>query len=225
MWGYDYGPDDGSALRSRVSAGFDRIVSVNTLSQQALAERIRADEIDILIDLKGWTRATRCDVLAWRPAPVQVHYLAYPGSLGTSWCDYLIADHTVIPSGEERHYQEAIVRLPTCYQINDRTRAIAPRPSREEAGLPEQGFVFCCFNQHYKILPGLFDIWMQLLHATPGSVLWLMDMGAGNRTRLYHEAQRRGIGQDRLIFAPRPAPGRTPGPPEPGRSGTGYPAL
>ncbi|WP_374536029.1 O-linked N-acetylglucosamine transferase, SPINDLY family protein [Chitinimonas taiwanensis] len=202
VWGYDYGPDDGSALRSRVSAGFDRLVSVNTLSQQALAERIRADEIDILIDLKGWTRATRCDVLAWRPAPVQVHYLAYPASLGASWCDYLIADHTVIPSGEERHYQEAIVRLPTCYQINDRARAMASPPSRQAAGLPEQGFVFCCFNQHYKILPGLFDIWMQLLHATPASVLWLMDMGAANRTRLYHEAQRRGIGPERLIFAP-----------------------
>ncbi|MGQ5523638.1 O-linked N-acetylglucosamine transferase, SPINDLY family protein [Chitinimonas sp. PSY-7] len=203
VFGYNYGQDDGSSLRERIQEGFDRFTTVNTLSQAQLAERIRADEIDILIDLKGWTRNSRCDVLAYRPAPVQLHYLAYPGTLGAPWCDYLIADTQVVPPGAVQHYQEAIAWLPNCYQINDRDRAIAPQPTRANAGLPETGFVFCCFNQHYKIQPDVFDIWMRLLHTVPGSLLWLIDTADnGKSTRLRHQATLRGIAPERLYFAP-----------------------
>ncbi|WP_179958225.1 O-linked N-acetylglucosamine transferase, SPINDLY family protein [Chitinimonas arctica] len=202
VFGYDHGENDGSALRARLDAGFDRFVAVRHLDSQALAQRIRSDGIDILVDLKGWTRASRCDVLAWRPAPVQMHYLAYPGTLGADWCDYLIADATVIPPGMEQHYSESIIRLPHSYQINDRARAIAPPSNRQAAGLPEDAFVFCCFNQHYKILPGLFDLWMRLLRDTPGSILWLLDGHPRQRRRLQHEAERRGVPAARLIFAP-----------------------
>ncbi|QNM98328.1 O-linked N-acetylglucosamine transferase, SPINDLY family protein [Chitinimonas koreensis] len=201
VWGYDYGRDDGSALRAQLLAGFDRFRQVDALAPAEIARQIRADGIDILIDLKGWTRGTRAETLAWRPAPVQVHYLAYPGTLGADWVDYLIADTQVAPVGADLHYAERLVRLPHCYQINAPSD-VAARPGRAQAGLPGQGFVFCCFNQHYKLLPGMFDLWMQLLRAVPGSVLWLLDQQPGNRARLRHEAGRRGVDGERLVFAP-----------------------
>lgn len=202
VWGYDYGLDDNSAVRNQISNSFDRFTQVHALDAEQLAQRLRDDEIDILIDLKGWTRNSRSQVMAWRPAPVQVHYLAYPGTLGADWCDYLIADKQVIPPGTEQYYNEAVVRLPHCYQINARLANASPTPGRQAVGLPETGFVFCCFNQHYKLLPAMFDLWMQLLQQVPGSVLWLLATSPHNCERLQQEAHKRGIAPNRLVFAP-----------------------
>lgn len=199
--GYDYGKADNSAIRQSLIASFDQFHTVPHLSKQAIADQIRSDEIDILIDLKGWTQHGRCDLLAWQPAPIQVHYLGFPGTLGAPWLDYLIADPMLIPTALRQHYTEAIAYLPDCYQINDNQRPIGPLPTRAEAGLPATGFVFCCMNQHYKILPGIFDLWMRLLIAVPDSVLWLIEIQQGQRQRLLFEASRRGVSIDRLVFA------------------------
>ncbi|GAB3249607.1 O-linked N-acetylglucosamine transferase, SPINDLY family protein [Chitinimonas naiadis] len=199
---YDYGRRDDSGVRAQIMADVDRFETVGHLDNAALAAHIRAAGIDILIDLKGWTRHSRTELLAQRLAPVQVHYLGYPGTLGAGWCDYLVADACVIPPGREPAYSEAIVRLPHCYQINDRTRTVDPAPGRAEVGLPEQGLVFCCFNQHYKLTPAMFEVWMQLLLAIPGSVLWLLAGASAGHARLRAYAERAGVSGDRLVFAP-----------------------
>jgi predicted O-linked N-acetylglucosamine transferase (SPINDLY family) len=139
-----------------------------------------------------------------RAAPIQVNYLAYPGTMGADFIDYLIADETIIPAEQQRSYAEKIVYLPDCYQVNDSGRRIAERcPTRGEVGLPDRGFVFCSFNNHYKVTPQLFDIWMSLLRQVDKSVLWLLDSTATTRRNLWREAAARGIDPQRLIFAPR----------------------
>jgi predicted O-linked N-acetylglucosamine transferase (SPINDLY family) len=139
-----------------------------------------------------------------RAAPIQVNYLAYPGTMGADFIDYLIADETIIPAEQRRSYAEKIVYLPDCYQVNDSGRRIAERtPTRNEVGLPERGFVFCSFNNHYKITPQLFDIWMSLMRQVDKSVLWLLDSTATTRRNLWREAAARGIDPQRLVFAPR----------------------
>ena len=136
-------------------------------------------EIDIAVDLKGYTQNHRSGIFAHRPAPIQVSYLGYPGTMGASYIDYIIADHVVIPDEHLAFYTERIAYLPDTYQCNDFRRPIADRPgTRTEAGLPETGFVFCCFNNNFKIAPGMFELWMRLLHAVPGSILWLLDDNA-----------------------------------------------
>ncbi|WP_269532435.1 glycosyltransferase family 41 protein [Chitinimonas sp. BJYL2] len=200
--GYDYGPDDQSPLRARVAAGFDRFEQVATLDDPTLAQRIRDDGIDILIDLKGWTRRTRTQVLAYRPAPLQLHYLGYPGTLGADWIDYQIVDAIVAPPDRPNAFHEALIRLPHCYQINDCERPISAVPSRAQAGLPDTGFVFACFNQHYKLSPAMWDAWMRLLQAVPHSVLWLLDPHPEWRTRLQQAAEAAGVSHQRLVFAP-----------------------
>ena len=204
LYAYSHGPDDGSAMRRRVMAGFDHFVEVGHLSASAAAQRIRADGIDILVDLKGYTLGCRTEILALRPAPVQVSFLGYPGTMGADFMDYIIGDRVVTPLAQAGHYDEKIVQLPGAYQPNDSRRAIAETtPSRAACGLPEKGFVFCCFNNTYKITPALFRLWMRLLAQVPGSVLWLFEANATARDNLFYEAASAGIDPDRLIFAPR----------------------
>jgi protein O-GlcNAc transferase len=199
-----FGEDDGSPMRARLVKAFDRFVDVSGKSDLESATLLRGLEIDIAVDLKGHTQGSRPEILGHRPAPVQVNYLGYPGSMGADFIDYVIADRIVLPFDQQPFYAEHIVHLPGCYQVNDTRRAIAPAtPSRRELGLPESGFVFCCFNNCWKISAPLFEIWMRLLKAVPGSVLWLLGDNDDAARNLRREAAARSIDPGRLIFAPR----------------------
>ena len=201
--GYSTGPDDGSALRARLVAGFDHFLDARELTDAQLAERIRADRIDILVDLKGHTDGAPTGVLALRPAPIQVNYLGYPGTMGASFIDYLIGDAIVTPFEHAADYSETLVQLPACYQINDDRRVIAAMPARNAAGLPDRAFVFCCFNNGCKFGPEVFDAWMRILRAVPGSVLWLLarNSDAAMVANLRAETARRDVAPERLVFA------------------------
>jgi len=202
--GYSYGHDDRSAMRARLSNAFDRFVDIEKTPHRAVAERISEDGVDILIDLTGYTALSRPMILAYRPAPIQVNYLGYPGTMGAEFVDYIIVDPFVVPSHQEACFSEKLMYLPECYQCNDDKREISElTPSRAECGLPDEGFVFCCFNNSYKITPTVFDIWMQLLRATPQSVLWLLDADPSTNANLKRETAARGVASDRLVFAPR----------------------
>lgn len=202
--GYSYGRDDKSPMRGRLIKAFDHFVELQALSDQDAAQRIYDDGIDILVDLKGFTENGRIGIPARRPAPVQVNYIGYPGTMGSDFIDYIIADRFIIPEDAEKFYSEKVVCLPDSYQPNDTAREIAKDiPTRAECGLPEYGFVFCSFNNNYKITPAIFDIWMRLLQAVSGSVLWLLDGNAYVKDNLRREAVRRGVDADRLVFAPR----------------------
>lgn len=200
---YSLGADDGSDYRRRIVADCDRFSDVAQLSDRAIAERIRADGIDILVDLKGYTGSARPGIFAFRPAPVQVQWLGYPGTMGTGFIDYIVADRTVLPESELAAYSEAPIWLPDSYQVNDRDQAIAEiAPSRAECGLPEDAFVFCCFNSPYKIDPRAFSAWMELLAGIPGSVLWLFSGNPTANQNLRQAAERHGVAGARLVFAP-----------------------
>ena len=202
--GISYGPDDASQMRARLKAAFDRFVDASGMGDRAVAELICDSGIDIAVDLKGYTAGNRVGIFAFRGAPVQVAYLGFPATMGAPFIDYLIADRHIVPPELEASYSEKIVRLPDSYQVNDRQRRIADdTPSRTEAGLPEQGFVFCSFNNSYKIRPAAFDVWMKLLRAVDGSVLWLLDDNAAAVARLKAAAEMRGVSSSRLVFAPR----------------------
>lgn len=202
--GYCFSPQDGSDIRKRVLSAFDRYVPIHSLSHTAAAKQIHADAIDILIDLKGYTKDARTEIPAYRPAPVQVNFLGFPGSMGADFIDYIIADDFVAPIHQQAVFAEKIVHLPDTYQPNDALREIAERtPSRAECGLPESGFVFASFNSAYKITAEVFDRWMRLLGAIPESVLWLLDSNALAKANLRREAVARGIDPGRLVFAPK----------------------
>jgi len=199
-----WGPGDESAMRARLVAATDVFRDARDESHEATAAWLAEWQADIAIDLKGYTFDARPAILAHRAAPVQVSFLGYPGTLAAPWTDYLIADATVIPPGEERHYAEAVVRMPDSYQPNDRQRRIADEsPSRRQLGLPDVGFVFCCFNNTYKLMPEQFGCWMRLLHAVDGSVLWLLEGHPEATVNLRRAAEALGIAGDRLVFAPR----------------------
>jgi protein O-GlcNAc transferase len=196
--------DDGAAVRGRLAGAVDHFADISELQDHDAARLINEHEIDVLVDLIGFKPNTRARILAYRPAPIQVNYLGFPGTMGARFIDYIIADRVVAPAAEQRFFSERLVHLPGCYQCNDDRRAIAsPVPQRRDCGLPEAGFVFCCFNDSYKLTPAMFDIWMRLLGAVPGSVLWLLDAAPGVRDNLGEEAEARGIGRERLVFAPR----------------------
>jgi predicted O-linked N-acetylglucosamine transferase (SPINDLY family) len=198
------GPDRASPMRDRIKGAVEHFIEAGEQSDQDIAELIRRDEIDIVIDLMGLTRHNRFDVLARRAAPIQVNYLGYSGTAGADFIDYILADATVIPEEHRAFYSEEVVWLPDCYLITDDRRAIAERtPSRSECGLPEDAFVFCCFNNTYKLGPETFGVWMRLLQATPGSVLWLSEANATAQANLRREAEQSGVLAARLIFAPR----------------------
>ena len=200
---YCFSPEDRSELRHRVVRSFDRFLTITDMSDAEAARRIHTDGIDVLIDLKGYTKNSRPAILAYRPAPIQVNYLGYPGTMG-NFADYILADAVVAPMEHQAAYSEKIVHLPNCYQPNDRQRAIAPGPvSRAANGLPDDAFVFCSFNNSYKLNPGTFDVWMRLLRQVPGSVLWLLGSSDLMRDNLRREAEARGVEGGRLVFAGR----------------------
>jgi predicted O-linked N-acetylglucosamine transferase (SPINDLY family) len=191
-------------MRKRLSEAFKEFVDVRTMSDVEVTHLSRKLEIDIAVDLKGFTLHERTRIFAQRAAPVQVSYLGYPGTMGAPYIDYLVADPVLIPAGSRQYYAEKIAYLPHSYQVNDRQRPIAERSfARAELGLPEQGLVFCCFNNSYKITPETFTSWMHILASVPGSVLWLLEDSPGATENLRHEAQARGVDADRLVFAGR----------------------
>src|SRR6266850_376493 len=190
-------PDDDSPMRKRLEAVFDRFIDIRRKSDAEVASLMTEMGIDIAVDLKGFTERGRPGIFALRPAALQVSYLGYPGTMGADFIDYIVADGTVIPEAHQSYYSEQIVRLPGSYQCNDSKRRIAETtPTRAEAGLPEAGFVFCCFNNNYKITPEVFGIWMRLLHDVKGSVLWLLEGNAAASRNLRNEAAARGVDAD-----------------------------
>jgi predicted O-linked N-acetylglucosamine transferase (SPINDLY family) len=202
VFAYSLGQDDAGEYRRRIASACEHFVDVGSLASEDIAARIAHDGIDILVDMKGYTGGARPEIFALRPAPLQVGWLGYPGTTGADFLDYMIADAHTLPPGHEAAYQEKIVRLPGSYQPNDRRLSPGASITREAGGLPPHGFVFCCFNQHFKIEPCIFDSWMRVLAAVPGSVLWLI---AGNRLseeRLRDAARHAGVDPGRLLFAP-----------------------
>jgi protein O-GlcNAc transferase len=199
-----FGPEDSGEMRRRLERAFDSFIDVRRMSDAQVAQLMRTLEIDIAVDLKGYTGDSRPAILARRPAPIQVNYLGYPGTMSLEAIDYLLADRIVLPPGHKNYCSEAIAYLPECYQVNDAGRVIdVHTPTRAEVGLPPTGFVFCCFNNTYKIAPGMFDIWMRVLKAVPDSVLWLLEDNAAAAGNLRQEGDRRGVNAERLVFAPR----------------------
>jgi predicted O-linked N-acetylglucosamine transferase (SPINDLY family) len=199
-----FGRDDGSDMRRRLMKAFDQFHDVQAGSDRDVAGLIRDLGIDIAVDLKGFTRDARPEILSFRPAPIQVNFLGFPATMGADFIDYIIADRIVLPFDQHPFYTERIAHLPDCYQPNDTKRAIAERTgTRAEEKLPDDGLVFCCFNNNYKITPQVFGVWMRLLAAVPGSVLWLLRDNDGAQANLRREAQAQGVAPARLVFAER----------------------
>jgi len=202
--GFSLGPDTTDAMRKRIQRGFDRFIDVGNLTDLEAAQKIREEQIDVVIDLGGHTGGGRPGIFAHRAAPLQLSYLGYTGTTGAPYMDYVIADDTVIPYESREHYTEKVIYLPGSYMISDRARLISERTfTREEEGLPPGGFVFCSFNNSYKITPTVFDQWMRILTRVPESVLWLSQSNTAVPRRLCTEAVRRGVAAERLVFARR----------------------
>ena len=198
------GPQDGSPLRKRLEKAFDRFIDARDMTTEALAARIAELKIDVLVDVAGFTDYNRIDLFAARSAPIQVNYLCFPGTMGVDFLDYIVVDPFVASAGADAHFSEKFAHLPDTYLASDPKRPIAKRtPSRAECGLPDVGFVFCCFNGNLKITPRVFDVWMRLLQSVPGSVLWLLKGSAAAEQNLRREAEARGIAPARLSFATR----------------------
>jgi predicted O-linked N-acetylglucosamine transferase (SPINDLY family) len=202
---FSSGPDDASELRRRLERSFDHFFNVLGWSDRAIAERMKELGIDIAIDLGGHSSGGRTRVLSWRPAPVQISLLGYPGTLATEYIDYMIADAVVVPEADRMHYAEQLIYLPGSFLPTDGAPQMAMVPARTAVGLPADAFVYCCFHAPYKISPRLFDSWMHVLGAVPAGVLWLREGTDTVRRNLQNEATRRGIDPQRLIFAPRAA--------------------
>lgn len=199
-----YGPHKPGRIRTRLENAFDRFIDVRGKSAREIAQLIRDLEIDIAIDRKGYTLDAMPEIFAFRPAPIQAQYLAYPGTVGTENIDYILADPIVIPKAHHMYYTENVVYLPECYQVNDSNRHISLQiPDRGQAGLPEDGFVFCCFNRSNKITPQVFEIWMNLLRKVDHSVLWLLQDNVEAVRNLRLEAAKRDVMPERLVFAQR----------------------
>ena len=199
---FSFGPDKTDGMRSRLLNSVEGFHDVRSKGNAEIAALSRSLGIDIAVDLKGYTRDNRVRIFSYRAAPLQVNYLGYPGTMGAPYFDYIIADAVLIPPEYRDFYSEKVVYLPGCYQVNDSTREISDMAmSRTEFGLPDDAFVFCCFNKNYKIMPDVFDIWMRLLSNIEGSVLWLLKANQTAEQNLRKEATRRGINPDRLIFA------------------------
>jgi predicted O-linked N-acetylglucosamine transferase (SPINDLY family) len=200
---FSFGPDDNDEMRQRARSAFDHFIDVREQSDKAVALLAREMGITIAVDLGGATASARPGIFSYRAAPIQVNFLGYPGTMGADYIDYLIADKTIIPDTHQQHYAEKIVYLPS-YQPNDSTRIISNRQfTKQELGLPEEGFVFCCFNDNYKITPSIFDSWMQILKAAEGSVLFLYADASTAEHNLRKQADARGVDSGRLIFAER----------------------
>lgn len=199
---YTWGPDDGSDYRRRIAADSDHFVDLSDDSYLESAQRIADDGVHILVDRAGFTRDSRAEIFALRPAPVQVNYIGFPGSLGAEFIDYIVTDPVVSPAEQLPLLEEQPAYLPDCYLVTDPDPPVAGHlPTRAECGLPESGFVFCCFNTNYKIEPVMFERWMRILHQVPGSVLWLLRSNDQAADNLRREAARRGMDPARLVFA------------------------
>ena len=198
------GPDDNSEMRQRLEESFEHFIDAKTYSDNQIANLVKELEIDILVDLMGFTTDSRTGIFARRSAPIQVNYLGYPGTMGAEYMDYIIADRIVIPEDQQDFYAEKIVYLPNSFQPTDRDRRISDKKfTRTEVGLPLKGFVFCCFSMNYKITPDVYDIWMRILKQVDGSVLWLVAESPTVERNLRNEAAARGVNAERLIFASR----------------------
>ena len=204
VFGLSLGPDDKSPMRQRLGLAFDHFIDVRDMDDAQVAGEMRRLEIDIAVDLMGYSKNARPGILARRPCSIQVNYLGYPGSMGAAFIDYIIVDPFVVPQDQQAYFSENLVHLPDCYQVNDRRRPIAERtPTREECGLPERGFVFCSFNNSYKITATYFDVWSRLLRTVPESALWLLADNEWAEANLRREASARGLDPKRLVFARR----------------------
>jgi len=191
-------------MRQNLINSVDVFDDVSQMSDRDIALLARQDEIDIAVDLKGYTHKSRTGIFAFRAAPIQINYLGYPGTMGANFIDYLVADSTIIPKEYRNYYSEKIIYMPHSYQPNDNNRLISKKEiTKSDMGLPEDSFVFCCFNNSYKITSVEFDIWMNLLKKVEGSVLWLLKTNKWAQTNLRKEAEKRGVNQDRIIFAER----------------------
>jgi predicted O-linked N-acetylglucosamine transferase (SPINDLY family) len=206
VYGFCWSPEDGSATRQRVKAAMDHFFTIHQMTDEEAAHLIRSHEIDILIDLQGQTSGARANILAYRPAPIQITYLGLPATTGFPFIDYVIADDFLIPPAEAQYYSEKPLYMPHIYQVSDRRRQQGPKPTRASCGLPEQGFVFCSFNNSYKYTPEVFDVWLSLLRKVPGSVLWLLADNPWAESNLRKVAESRGFTPDRLVFATRVSP-------------------
>ena len=204
LFAFSFGPFADDAMRKRAVAAFDHFIDVKDQSDLEIAKLSRQLQIDIAVDLKGFTPFARTNIFAHRAAPVQVNYLGYPGTMGASYMDYIIADRVLVPPGSEQFYTEKVVYMPHSYQVNDDQRVIADTVyTRTQLGLPDTGFVFCCFNNNYKILPPTFDGWLRILKAVPDSVLWLLEDNPTAAKNLQQIAMNKGLDPVRLIFAKR----------------------
>jgi predicted O-linked N-acetylglucosamine transferase (SPINDLY family) len=202
--GFSFGPETNDEMRQRLKSPFDKFIKVFNMSDMEIAQLSRDLNIDIAVDLKGFTQDSRVGIFAYRAAPIQVNYLGYPGTMGAEYIDYIIADKTIIPVEFQSCYSEKIVYLPNSYQVNDRKRLISDRQfTRQELGLPENGIIFCCFNNNHKILPATFYGWVRILKAVEGSVLWLLEDNEWSKDNLKKEAESNGIAPNRLVFAKR----------------------
>ncbi|EHR70186.1 putative O-linked N-acetylglucosamine transferase, SPINDLY family [Burkholderiales bacterium JOSHI_001] len=207
---YSHGKDDGSLMRKRIEGAAEHFVNLRGVSDRDAAQRIRDDRVDLLIDLKGYTKDNRLSLFAWKPARVSASFLGFPGSTGADFIDYIVGDPVVTPLEHAAHFDEKIAQMPVCYQPNDRQRALPTPPTRSEAGLPDDGqggpLVLCGFNQPFKISAPVFDTWCRLLHRLPQAVLWLLEWNGQVRKNIELEAAKRGIAPERLAWAPRRHP-------------------
>jgi protein O-GlcNAc transferase len=207
IFGFSYGVNDQTSARARLEKAFDEFHDIRNLSEIEAAQKISACEIDILVDLTGFTQTSRSGIAALHPAPINVNWLGFPSTMGMlnnkPLFDYILTDNFITPPETAQYYAEQLAVLPHCYQPNDRKRPVGKAPLRAACSLPDSAFVFCCFNQTFKITPEFFAVWMHLLKAVPNSVLWLLDCNVWAKQNLIHEAALLGIGEDKLIFAPR----------------------
>lgn len=206
VYGFSWSRDDGSDLRRRVVGALDHYIPIADMSDEQAAACIREHEIDILVDLQGLTSGARPNLLARRPAPHQVAYLGFPGTSGMPFIDHVLCDAYVLPPEAEAGFTESPLRLPQVFQVCDTKRVVGPTPTRASCGLPDEGFVFCAFNNNHKITPEMFTTWMRILHQVPGSVLWLLADNESVPVHLRHAAQALGVAPERLVFAQRVLP-------------------
>lgn len=206
VYGFCWSREDGSPLRARVVEAFDHYIQIGGMTDAQAAQSIRDHEIDILVDLHGLTAGTRPNILSYRPAPLQVTYLGFPGPTGLSNIDYVIADRYVLPEALQPYFTEKPLYMPNCFQMNDRQRAIGRKPSRASCKLPEDSFVYCAFNNNFKFTPEMFEVWMRILKRVPKSVLWIVADCPEVRVNLTREAQEQGVEAERIIYAERVPP-------------------
>ncbi|MGZ4991290.1 MAG: O-linked N-acetylglucosamine transferase family protein [Methylobacter sp.] len=206
VYGFCWSSEDGSPVRARIINALDHFIRIGEMSDEQAARCIRSHEIDILVDLHGLTQGTRPNILSWRPAPVQITYLGFPGPTALPCIDYVVADKFVLPPELTPYFTERPLYMPHSFQINDRQREIGPCPTRADCGLPDDAFIFCSFNNNFKITEEVFETWMRILSRVPDSVLWLVSDHESVRNNLRANAQRLGVDPDRLLFAGRVSP-------------------